>query len=229
VRFEVRRTARGFTDDELLRDLRAVAEKLGRKTVTIAEYSEHGAGHAATIQRRFGSWFSALERAGLAPSRSPISIADEQLFQNLRAVWITLGRQPSYGDVKKPVSTYSAATYDNRFGGWSNALRAFVGWANSDQPEPLDAVDSSNPVDAQPAVRSTHRTRREISDRVRFSILMRDGFACGTCGVSPASERGITLHVDHVIPWSRGGETVPENLATKCSRCNLGKGAAFEA
>ena len=32
------------------------------------------------------------------------------------------------------------------------------------------------------------------------------------------------LHVDHVIPWSSGGETIPENLRAACSDCNLGKG-----
>ncbi len=64
---------------------------------------------------------------------------------------------------------------------------------------------------------------------MRFRILVRDGFRCGSCGASPLENRGTELHVDHMVPWSKGGETVPDNLATKCSRCNLGKGDAFEA
>ncbi len=40
-------------------------------------------------------------------------------------------------------------------------------------------------------------------------------------------EMGVELHVDHIIPWSKGGETLPENLEVKCTRCNLGKGNAF--
>jgi 5-methylcytosine-specific restriction endonuclease McrA len=72
-----------------------------------------------------------------------------------------------------------------------------------------------------------HKTKREISERLRFRILMRDGFSCKSCGRSPVKELGVELHVDHIIPWSKGGETVPDNLETKCEKCNLGKGNAF--
>ncbi len=30
-------------------------------------------------------------------------------------------------------------------------------------------------------------------------------------------------HIDHIKPWSKGGETVLENLQTLCATCNLGK------
>ncbi|MCL4507775.1 MAG: HNH endonuclease [Chloroflexi bacterium] len=33
----------------------------------------------------------------------------------------------------------------------------------------------------------------------------------------------MELHVDHILAWSKGGETVLENLQTLCSVCNLGK------
>ncbi|MGH8524636.1 MAG: HNH endonuclease [Gammaproteobacteria bacterium] len=71
----------------------------------------------------------------------------------------------------------------------------------------------------------TKRTPRDPSLRLRFRILQRDRFACQGCGASPAITVGVELHVDHVIPWSEGGETTTENLRTLCSRCNLGKGA----
>ena len=74
-----------------------------------------------------------------------------------------------------------------------------------------------------------HKTKREISDRLRFRILMRDGFTCKKCGRSPMKEMGVELHIDHILPWSKGGETVQENLETKCKKCNLGKGNAFNA
>jgi hypothetical protein len=228
MKFELRKTARGLSDEELLEDLRRVARKLTRDTVTISEYTAHGLGHATTIQRRFRSWFKALEDAGLKPSRSRIGISDEELFENLRAVWMSLGRQPSYGEIKTPLSQYSAGTYEKRFGGWSQALQQFVEWVNADESpgsdEPQIETESPRNVRAPP-----RKAKREISERMRFRILVRDGFRCGTCGASPLENRGTELHVDHIIPWSKGGETVPDNLATKCSRCNLGKGDAFEA
>ena len=43
----------------------------------------------------------------------------------------------------------------------------------------------------------------------------------------PFARRGslgnVELHVDHIKPWSKGGETVLENLQTLCATCNLGK------
>ncbi|WP_442977751.1 HNH endonuclease [Salinibacterium sp. CAN_S4] len=45
------------------------------------------------------------------------------------------------------------------------------------------------------------------------------------CGASASN--GATLHVDHIIPVSRDGRTVPENLQTLCEPCNLGKSNRF--
>ena len=49
-----------------------------------------------------------------------------------------------------------------------------------------------------------HKTKRNISERMRFRILMRDGFSCKSCGKSPVKELGVELHVDHILPWSKG-------------------------
>lgn len=227
MKFERRKTARGLSVEELLEDLRHVAQKLGRETVTISQYTEHGRGHASTIQRRFASWFEALKAAGLKPSRSRIGISDDELFQNLRAVWVALGRQPSYGEIKSPLSQFSAGTYENRFGSWSRALDQFVDWVNADAgTQPQDPQSKAEYLPKKPA--RAHRTKREINERMRFRILLRDGFRCSACGASPLAKPGTELHVDHILPWAKGGETVAENLATKCARCNLGKGDAFE-
>jgi 5-methylcytosine-specific restriction endonuclease McrA len=59
---------------------------------------------------------------------------------------------------------------------------------------------------------------------VRFSrhnIFLRDGNRCQFCGENfPRSE----LNLDHVIPRSRGGKTVWENVVTSCFACNRKKG-----
>ena len=71
--------------------------------------------------------------------------------------------------------------------------------------------------------RKTKSVSRKISDRLRYQVLKRDSFKCCACGASPAKDSSIELHVDHIIPWSKGGETTTDNLQTLCSRCNLGK------
>jgi hypothetical protein len=103
---------RNTPDNELIDDLKSVAVKLKKSTVTISEYSENGKFHPSTLQRRFGSWFRVLELAELEASRSKFNISEEELFVNLEKVWTKLGRQPKYIEMKKPLSEYSVGTYE---------------------------------------------------------------------------------------------------------------------
>jgi hypothetical protein len=231
MKFELEENNCGMSDEELLDDLRRCAKALSKETITRAEYEEIGKVHPGTIVRRFGSWTNALARAGLQPSRSKIGITDEELFENIKSQWIRLGRQPRYAEVKKPASKYCARTYESRFGTWTNSLKAFVAWVNSEASDEPQQQGHRGVQISESGVNGTlpkRRSPREISERQRFRILVRDGFRCVACGVTPLTQRGVELHVDHIVPWSKGGETVDDNLETKCKRCNLGKGNAFE-
>ena len=76
-----------------------------------------------------------------------------------------------------------------------------------------------------------------MRESVRLAVFQRDDFTCRYCGfrstqirvpmdcprwMSRARWRAL-LHVDHVIPRSRGGTDDLENLVTACSACNLAK------
>jgi len=228
MEFKLETYHRDTPNKELINDIQVVARRLNKNSVTIAEYEENGKFHPSTLQRKFGSWFKVLEISGLEPTRSQLNIPEEELFKNIEDVWITLGRQPKYAEIKKPLSKFSAGTYDNRFGSWGKALKQFVKYINSDKEESelLHNESEENKTEIKNNVK--HKTKRKISDRLRFKILMRDGFTCKSCGKSPMKEMGVELHVDHILPWSKGGETVPDNLETKCKQCNLGKGNAFD-
>ena len=63
--------------------------------------------------------------------------------------------------------------------------------------------------------------RALLTDSLRYDILKRDGRRCRMCGATV--EDGVKLHVDHIIPVSKGGRTEPSNLQVLCSRCNRGK------
>ncbi len=56
----------------------------------------------------------------------------------------------------------------------------------------------------------------------RRNVYLRDDFRCQYCSVAPGHER---LTLDHVIPRSRGGLSVWENVVAACERCNARKGA----
>lgn len=63
--------------------------------------------------------------------------------------------------------------------------------------------------------------RSKMTDGLRYDVLKRDNFKCCVCGYG--SLDNVKLHVDHIIPISKGGKTKLDNLQTLCERCNLGK------
>jgi hypothetical protein len=218
MKFELEKFHRNTSDKELIADLKRVASDL-RKSPTIDEYNERGTYHSTTLTRRFGSWFKVLENAGLDRTRSPLNIPEEELFKNLEEIWTRIGRQPRYQELQKPLSKYSAGTYENRFGSWANALEKFVAYINNEKKYSSEkAIEKLN---AEPLTR--HKTKRSINWRLRFLVMKRDNFKCKKCGRSPATDPKIILHVDHKKAWTNGGETVLENLETLCSKCNIGK------
>ncbi|MDP3066988.1 MAG: HNH endonuclease [Methanobacteriaceae archaeon] len=211
--------------DELLDDLKRVANVLNKKSVTQNEYKSLGKYDSAPLVRTFGSWFKALEKAGLEKTRT-FGVTNEEYFENLEEIWTKLGRQPKYAEIEKPFSKYCAGAYERRFGSWHKALEAFIEFVNEGEniqpgkeekteilPEKLDIETQSN----------KHKTNRNINWRLRFIVMKRDNFKCKKCGRSPATDQAIILHVDHKTAWSNGGETVLENLQTLCSKCNIGK------
>lgn len=68
--------------------------------------------------------------------------------------------------------------------------------------------------------------RSQMTNKLRYTILKKDRFRCKICGRT--AKDGIKLHVDHIIPISKGGKTVISNLRTLCEECNLGKGDEIE-
>ena len=65
-------------------------------------------------------------------------------------------------------------------------------------------------------VRVPRAVQRKISRRALFA---RDGWRCVYCGTSSGR-----LTLDHVVPRSKGGESIWENVVTACAPCNLRKG-----
>lgn len=71
--------------------------------------------------------------------------------------------------------------------------------------------------------------RALMTSRLREQIKARDNYTCLHCRVSVAAEPHLLLEVDHIMPVSRGGLSVPENLQTLCWKCNRTKGAKVGA
>lgn len=61
--------------------------------------------------------------------------------------------------------------------------------------------------------------RPAIPTDIRRAVVSRDGGRCFYCGDTKGP-----FHLDHKMPWSRGGEHSVENLTVACQICNWRKG-----
>lgn len=67
------------------------------------------------------------------------------------------------------------------------------------------------------------RVKKTMTPRLsRHNVYLRDSYACQYCGWRGALSN---LTLDHLIPCSRGGKTIWENVITACRSCNHRKGS----
>lgn len=74
-------------------------------------------------------------------------------------------------------------------------------------------------LSAQDPVAESERSK--MTKALREQIMERDNYTCQICGRYMPD--GFGLHIDHIVPISKGGRSVPENLQVLCAKCNLSK------
>ncbi len=83
-------------------------------------------------------------------------------------------------------------------------------------------------------IRKANKAARESQQRptgqwirtdARLAIYLRDGFKCVYCGADLHGASKLDVTLDHVHPFSKGGENTPDNLVTACRSCNCSRGA----
>lgn len=218
--------SRRMSDADILHELRELAVRLSKTELTVADVREHLPFAGATLRKRWGTSRAAFEAAGLAATSMGRRYSDEECFANLLAVWTHHGRPPMYREMGEPPSQVGGKAYVKRYATWNKALAAFVERVDQDRsPEAKD--ESSTTASASLSTARSPKEGRDVPLGLRFRVLHRDRFKCVLCGDHPARNAGCVLHVDHLIPWSRGGRTRDENLRTLCATCNVGRGNRF--
>lgn len=219
-----------YPDGTILAELRRVAEFYQHRRFTRHEFDQVSSYcKGSVVLSRFGSWQAALDAAGLVltPVKKDRSfISNPALFSEMERIWKRVGHRPSKDEWEAQEPAYSYTTYKTRFGGWLNACAAFIEHMSG----PADIAESGEPAtvvvppEALPGNELTSEDRRGVPLKLRYRVLVRDNFRCVLCGRSPALEHGVRLHIDHIVPYARGGKTNEENLRTLCEACNWGKG-----
>lgn len=281
-----------YSDDSVLEEVRRVVRELGNERVTRERFDQVSRVSSTTVSRKLGSWFEALDRAGVSQTQAPRPLViekqavisairlyvqnnpgspptrdaiernlylprgainhhigqwkdcldeagveqsplgrrytDAECFENIVALWTHYGRQPNFAELKRPPSKVGPKAYIRRWGGWRAALAAFIDHMDVPGAEDLEVVQPR--TEPQSAIEATPpaTVSRSISLSTRYHVLVRDRFTCRICGRSPATQPGVVLHVDHIHPWSKGGDNSSGNLRVLCFDCNLGKGDKIE-
>lgn len=63
--------------------------------------------------------------------------------------------------------------------------------------------------------------RKLMTKSLRNQVAIRDNFTCQQCGKYMPD--GVGLHIDHIVPISKGGKSIMSNLQVLCSKCNGSK------
>jgi len=256
-----KQAGREMSNNEILEQIRDVAARLCSAHLSGSDVEANSQITQSQMYRRFGSVSAALRKAGVEQVPHGRRYSENEVFENLLTVWTHYGRSPTALEMDRSPSSVGKNAYITRYGGWRNALKAFVERVNSEvdgnttfnsddelPPEASPARPTPSGIAAVSGMRSPQlastsavrsraaklttdkiqpEDRRDLSIGLRFKVLQRDRFKCVLCGDHPARNTDCILHVDHVIPWSKGGKTREDNLRTLCATCNVGRGNRF--
>jgi dTMP kinase len=212
-----------YDEESIISELKRIAQLTGKNTVTKDDIKKYGRVSYSKVQTTFGSLRQALEKADLQHTRFT-KAEKQELLKILCELWEkTLNkerRRPGRKDLKKYGYSVSPDVYHSHFSSWKRALIEAYEFAT-------EANDFFKD-DIKPDIKgnlNTPQKRENLSIRKRFFVMKRDEFSCRLCG---ASGYGIKLEVDHILPFSKGGDDALENLQTLCFDCNRGKRDSLE-
>lgn len=109
-----------------------------------------------------------------------------------------------------------AARHDNAIPADPHYIRVVAHLEKEPDLKWLEVVDFCESV-AESQKRESPWPSRYISAELKERVLARDGYKCRDC------QSKKNLEIDHIIPVSKGGESIFENLQTLCRSCNRKK------
>lgn len=170
---------RALKNEDILAKIRDIAAGLGKVSLSNADISDNSEINTTLLRNRFGSVSEALRQADVVPIRRRHT--EDEVFENLLLVWTHYGRPPTVSEIDNPPSKIRRDAYSRRYGGWRNALRAFIQRANLETKDELhfgpgtDALQLADEADPSecPAIGAgvsirtkPHRSPREAPPRI---------------------------------------------------------------
>lgn len=110
--------ATAYEDAELIAEIKRLAAEIG-DTPSTADMAERGKYSRKVYYNNFDSWTAALKQAGMRPKQAN-SVSKDELLSEIHR--LADGDGPPASTDMNEDGEYSASTYHNNFGSWSEAL-----------------------------------------------------------------------------------------------------------
>lgn len=111
----------------VIKEIRRIAQEKNVNSLTRSEFLAETGISRWQIYQVFDSWREACEEAGLEPNYQNVPIENDELFEEMRSVFIRYGGICTRTKFSK-LSRYSREAYRKRFGKWSDTLYEFRNW-----------------------------------------------------------------------------------------------------
>lgn len=93
---------------------------------------------------------------------------------------------------------------------------------DEDELENPDEIDD-NSLSEEVILKAKEAAEQKVKvmPAIRWQVFQRDNWKCVACG--RGAQHDVILHIDHILPRSKGGKDKLENYQTLCDTCNIGK------
>lgn len=108
-----------------------------------------------------------------------------------------------------------------RFESQLNLLRLFLTQTKEINFKQTEKIISKTTTFTSQQLLKNAGKKIKVMPAIRWQVFQRDNWKCVACGRN--SETGAVLHIDHIIPRSKGGQDHIDNYQTLCETCNIGK------
>lgn len=211
-------TNREYTTQELINQLQRVGEKHGRPPRARDLDDRDDLASSSLIHHRFGSWITAIERAGFEPER--VQTKEKSTDGDIHEIiWDVLDLTIELGFPPRKTDGFKCDSLND-----SHAKRLFGSW---NELLSICGLPVRTTGQARGARKDNYREYGPRWNQVRRNILKRDRYECQSCAKSYNDELhdiGTGLHVHHIIPLREFDDpeeaNFPENLITLCKSCH---------
>ena len=220
-----------FSTERILEELKAVALLHNYKRFGWRDFDKISSISGSVVKNHFKGWNNAIlalekELGFNLQIEKKNQIAEIELFKEMDRIWQEYGHRPSRNEWESLNPKFHYNTYKTRFGGWKNACDTFITFKKEkdfDNEELINTAPIIEEILKDKGLVKKEVVSRSVSPGLKIKVLQRDNMRCCYCGKSPATNFGVILHIDHIIPFAKGGKTEIDNLQTLCFDCNIGK------